>query len=91
VDRRSGEWKGKSGIQGATLAGNRGHVRQTLFLPAMVAARFNADMNAELEALTKGGKPAITAVMHELVAVANAPLRDDRLWAPKPARPTRIL
>ena len=89
ITRQSGKWKGKSTIQGG-----RGYVRQTLFVPAMVAARFNADMKAELEALTKAGKPtklAITAVMRELVVLANALLRDDRLWTPKAARPSRIL
>ena len=83
MTRQSGKWKGKSKIQGG-----RGHVRQTLFMPAMVAARFNADMKAKLEALTKAGKPAkvaITAVMRKLVILANALLRDDRLWTPKPA------
>jgi transposase len=88
MTRQSGKWKGKSKIQGAIIAGNWGHVRQTLFMPAMVAARFNADMKAELEALTKAGKPAevvITAVMRKLVILANALPRDDRLWTPKPA------
>ena len=63
-------------------------------MPAMVAARFDADMKIRLESLTKAGKPAkiaITAVMRKLVVLANALLRDDRLWAPKPARPSRIL
>lgn len=57
-------------------------------MPAMVAARFNADMKAKLEALTKAGKPAkvaITAVMRKLIILANALLRDNRLWTPKPA------
>jgi len=88
MTRQSGKWKGKSKIQGG-----RGHVRQTLFMPAMVAARFNADMKAKLETLTKAGKPAkvaITAVMRKLVVLANALLRDDRPWTPKPARPSRI-
>ena len=87
--RQSVEWKGKSKIH----CGRR-HVRQTLFMPAMVAARINADMKAELETLTEVGKPAkvaITAVMRKLVVLANALLRDDRLWTPKAARPRRIL
>jgi len=88
MNRQSGTWKGKSRIQGATFAGNGGHVRQTLFMPALAAARFNTDMKAELEALVAAGKPAkvaITAVMRKLVVLANALLRDDRLWTPKPA------
>jgi transposase len=89
MTRQSGKWKGKSKIQGG-----RGHVRQTLVMPAMVAARFNAERKAKLETLTKAGKPAevaITAVMRKLVVLANALLRDDRLWTPKPARPSRML
>jgi hypothetical protein len=70
------------------IQGARGYVRQTLFMPAMAAARFNADMKAKLKTLIKTGKPAkvaITAVMRKLVVLANALLRDDRLWTPKPA------
>ena len=88
MTRQSGKWKGKSKIQGAIIAGNWAHVRQTLFMPAMVAARFNDDMKAKLATLQKAGKPAkvaITAVMRKLVVLANALLRDDRLWTPKPA------
>ena len=85
---QSGKLKGKSKIRGG-----RAHVRQTHFMPAMVAARFNADMKARLEALTKAGNPAkvaITAVMRKLVILADALLRDDRLSTPKAARPSRI-
>jgi transposase len=83
MNRQSGTWKGKSRIQGG-----RGHVRQTLYMPAMVAARFNTDMKAKLEALVAAGKPAkvaITAVMRKLVVLANALLRDNRFWTSKPA------
>ena len=83
MNRQSGTWKGKSRIQGG-----RAHVRQTLYMPALAAARFNTDMKAKLEVLVAAGKPAkvaITAVMRKLVVLANALLRDDRLWTPKPA------
>lgn len=83
MTRQSGNWKGKSKVQGG-----RRQVRQTLFMPALVAARYNADMKARLESLTKAGKPAkvaITAVMRKLIILANALLRDNRLWTPKPA------
>lgn len=83
MDRQSGTWKGKSRIQGG-----RGHVRQTLYMPAMVAARFNTDMKAKLEALVAAGKPAkvaITAIMRKLVVLANALLRDNRFWTSKAA------
>ncbi len=83
MTRQSGNWKGKSKVQGG-----RRQVRQTLFMPALVAARYNADMKARLESLTKAIKPAkvaITAVMRKLISLANALLQDDRLWTPKPA------
>ena len=57
-------------------------------MPALVAARFNADIKVKLETLTTAGKPAkvaITAVMRKLVVLANALLRDDRLWTPRTA------
>ena len=44
-------------------------------------------MKARLDSLTKAGKPAkvaITAVMRKLISLANALLRDDPLWTPKP-------
>lgn len=68
--RQSGRWNGKSKIQGG-----RGHVRPTLSMPATVAARFNADMKAQLEAQQRAGKPAnvaTTAVMRRLVILARA-------------------
>jgi transposase len=57
-------------------------------MPALVAARFNADVKARLETLTMAGEPAeiaMTAVTRKLVVLANALLRDDRLWTPKTA------
>jgi transposase len=57
-------------------------------MPALVAARFKADVEARLETLTRAGEPAeiaMTAVTRKLVVLANALLRDDRLWTPKTA------
>lgn len=57
-------------------------------MPALAAARYNADMEARLEGQTKPGKPdkvAIAAVVRKLIILANALLRDDRLWTPKHA------
>jgi transposase len=56
-------------------------------MPALVAARFNPDLKAKHQQLIKAGKPpkvAITAVMRELIALANALLNQRRSWAPKP-------
>ena len=78
VARQSGQWKGKSFIQGG-----RANVRQALYMPALVAARFNPDLKARYEQLIARGKPAkiaITAVMRKLIVTANALLKADRTW-----------
>lgn len=80
VARQSGQWKGKSFIRGG-----RANVRQALYMPALVAARFNPDLKAKYQQLIAAGKPAkiaITAVMRKLVVTANALLKADRLWTP---------
>ena len=53
-------------------------------MPALVAARYNPDLQAKYQQLVKAGKPpkiAITAVMRKLVVTANALLKADRCWA----------
>jgi transposase len=59
-------------------------------MPALVAIRFNAPLKATYLALRKAGKPAkvaIVAVMRKLLVLANALLRDNRMWSPEAARP----
>ena len=78
VARQSGQWKGKSFIRGG-----RANVRQALYMPALVAARFNPDLKAKYRQLIAAGKPAkvaITTVMRKLIVTANALLKADRLW-----------
>ncbi len=78
VARQSGQWKGKSFIRG-----DRANVRQALYMPALVAARFNPDLKDKYQQLIEQGKPAkvaITAVMRKLIVIANTLLKDDRLW-----------
>lgn len=78
VARQSGQWKGKSFIRGG-----RANVRQALYMPALVAARFNPDLKAKYQQFIAQGKPAkvaITAVMRKLIVTANALLKADRLW-----------
>lgn len=58
-------------------------MRKAIYLPAVVATRFNPDMKAKYEQLTSAGKCkklAITAVMRKLIVMANALLRDGRKW-----------
>lgn len=83
VARQSGQWKGKSFI-----TGGRANVRQALYMPSLVAARFNADLKAKYGQLIKAGKPAkvaITAIMRKLIVLANALIKADRLWQEKMA------
>jgi len=78
ISRQSGKWQGKERIQGG-----RAVLRKAIYLPAVVATRFNPDMKAkyhELIAKGKCKKLAITAVMRKLVVMANALLRDGRKW-----------
>jgi transposase len=79
VTRQSGTWKGRSFIQGG-----RASVRHAIYMPALIAARFNPPLKAIYEALRAAGKPhkvAIVAVMRRIVILANALIRDNRLWS----------
>lgn len=81
IARQSGNWKGKSFIRGG-----RQQVRQGLYMPALVAIRFNADLKTKYEQLIKAGKApkqAITAVMRKIIILANALLKKGRKWQPR--------
>ena len=80
MDRQSGTYQGKAHIRGG-----RSNVRRALFMPALVAIRYNPDLKAFYERLKNAGKPkkiAITAVMRKLLVTANALIRDRRNWTP---------
>lgn len=83
VARQSGQWKGRSFIQGG-----RANVRRALYMPALVAARYNPDLKAKYQSLIASGKPAKIAVvtlMRKLIVMANALIKADRLWVEKRA------
>ena len=83
MSRQSGRWTGR-----AFIAGGRANVRQALYMPALVACRFNPDLKAkydQLKAAGKAPKVAITAIMRKLVVLANALLKNNRKWTSKPA------
>lgn len=83
MTRQSGKRTGK-----AFVSGGRVNVRQALYMPALVAARFNPDLKDKYQAFTARGKPpkvALTAIMRKLIILANALIRDNREWAPKMA------
>lgn len=81
IARQSGRWTGK-----AFIKGGRANVRRALYMPALVATRFNGDMKAKYDQLIEAGKPAkvaITAIMRKIVILANALLKAQRPWTPK--------
>jgi transposase len=83
IARDSGRWKGKRSIRGG-----RATLRQALYMPALVATRFNPDLKCKYKAFVAAGKPAkvaITAIMRKLLLLANALIRDGRTWSPKPS------
>ena len=83
IARDSGQHQGKRFIRGG-----RAQLRQALYMPALVAIRFNSDMKATYQRLVAAGKPpkvAIVAVMRKLTTLANALLKANRNWEPKTA------
>jgi transposase len=81
--RQSGQWRGKS-----LLGGGRKSVRSSLFIGAMVAARYNPQLKQFRDKLVAAGKPkvlALVAVAPKLITILNAILRDRRPRQPLPA------
>ena len=82
VARDSGQHHGKRRIRGG-----RATLRQALYMPALFAVRFNADLRSKYQALIAAGKPAkvaLTAIMRKLLILANTLLRQQRRWSPRP-------
>lgn len=78
MTRQSGQWRGKSFIQGG-----RKLLRDSLYMPALVAMRHNPDLKAKYTALVAAGKPAkvaLVALMRKLIILVNTLIRDDRKW-----------
>ena len=78
VTRQSGQCRGKAFIQGG-----RATLRQAIYMPALVAIRFNPPLKIKYDALRAAGKPAelaLTAIMRRIMTTANARLRDNRKW-----------
>jgi transposase len=78
MTRQSGQWRGKSFIQGG-----RKLLRDTLYMPALVAMRHNPDLKAKYTALIAAGKPAkvaLVALMRKLIILVNTLIRENREW-----------
>ena len=83
MTRQSGQWRGKAFIQGG-----RKFLRDALYMPALVAARYNPDLKQKYQAMISQGKPAkvaLTALMRKLIELANTLVKKDRKWTPKTA------
>lgn len=79
ISRQSGKWQGKERIQGG-----QAFLRRAIYMPALVATRYNPDLKAKYDELIRAGKPgkvALTAIMRKLIVTANALLRDGRKWS----------
>ena len=82
MTRQSGRTQRRARIQGG-----RAQLRQALYMPALVAARYNSDLKRVYERLVNAGKPkklAVTAIMRKLIVLANALIAQDRKWAESP-------
>lgn len=81
MTRQSGQWRGTAFIQGG-----RKFLRDALYMPALVAARFNPDLKQKYRTMIQAGKPpkvALTTLMRKLIELANALVQQDRTWTPK--------
>lgn len=79
MTRQSGKWQGQAFIQGG-----RKLLRDALYMPALVAMRFNAEMKRKYQSLKDAGKPskvALTAIMRKIIILANTLVKDQRMWA----------
>lgn len=79
LSRQSGKWRGHERIQGG-----RTFLRRAIYMPALAAVRFNPDLKAKYDQLIAAGKPAkvaLVAIMRKLIVLANALLRDGRMWS----------
>jgi transposase len=82
-DRASGNWTGRSCIKGG-----RAEVRTLLFMPTLVAMRFNPTIRAfaqRLKAKGKAFKVVVTACMRKLLTILNTMIRNLTPWRQKNA------
>ncbi len=78
LNNDSGQFRGRR-----TIWGGRAEVRRVLYMAALVAVRFNPELKIFYDRLLATGKRrkvALVAVMHKLLTVLNAILRDRKPW-----------
>jgi transposase len=81
LSRDSGTLRGRR-----VIWGGRVHVRNTMYMAALSASRFNTPLKAFFERLVAAGKPrkvALVAVARKLLTILNAMLRDRSPWNPQ--------
>jgi len=79
-NQESGQWRGQRHI-----AHGRAQLRHALWMPTLVAVRYNPLLKAfyqRLRAKAKPAKVALTACLHKLLNLLNALLRDGTSWNP---------
>jgi len=79
LNRDSGKHRGERSIWGG-----RCKVRQSLYMAALSAARFNPAIQAFYQRLIASGKDkkvALTACMHKLITILNAMLKHNSYWS----------
>jgi transposase len=83
LNRDSGTFRGKRMIWGGRV-----NVRNTMYMAALSASRFNVPLKAFFQRLKAAGKPhkvALVAVARKLLTILNAMLRDRSVWNPQRA------
>ena len=83
MTQESGTWRDKSAIHGGRAA-----LRQALYMAALVAMRFNPDLKPVYESHVAPIPYDVIAIafeMRKLIGLANALIRDVRIWSTKSA------
>ena len=78
LNRDSGRWRGKR-----VVWGGRAHVRAALYMPTVVAVRWNPVLREFYQRLVAAGKPkkvALVACMRKLLIILNAMLKHRTPW-----------
>ena len=81
-------WDSGAGRGRRRIKGGRAPLRAALAMAALAAARADPALKAfgqRLRAAGKAHRLVLTAVIRKLVVLANALVRDNRLWTPEPA------
>ena len=78
TNRDSGTLRGKR-----TTGGGRTQIRKALYMPTVVAKKYNPTIKRFYDRLLENGKAplqAIIAAMRKLITILNVMIREDKLW-----------